>query len=440
MNTEQAYIEKIDQLYQLQRYQQVIELSMKHLYSEHNYTEYLYTKIIESYLALESLDKAEKIIQEVLSKFPNNNYFYALFARLHLGRMNYFKALEQIDKALKINPNDSYLFYLKGVILNDRSDYKDAKKVIEKALEFSSNNIDYLNIYALVLYNMSDKKYKKVLDQILEIDSNNSEAIYLKGIESKSFFKRNDGLRKALRINPFSQEYQLSFKENKRNFILYIIAFVLTIVNALFILFTNIPQNVTTTITFILFLILVHLSFYLFQAHILATFIILPYLIDMKKDSITLLIIALVLAFVIGYFLRNLATFIKSSINSTIESSKEMKNTIKYLTLKDLPFLIKSNFLKIILFFLVTILLLKEFKDLTMVGVDRILFLLIPFFVLVMRKQFKFILLIQSFILLYIVNLIAGFVIGALGQGQIGNIVVALLMSFIYTETIRRIG
>jgi tetratricopeptide (TPR) repeat protein len=435
MDKEVAFIEKIDYLYEIQRYHQVVELGMKYLYTEHEFKEYLYSKIIEAYMGLEMYDKAESLSKEALSKFPTYEYYHALLAKVYLIRMNYFKAIEQINKAIKLSPNEAYLFYMKAVILNDKNDYKDARKFIEKALEYESNNVMYLNIYSTILYNIGDKKYKKVLDDILAIDPNNTDAIYLKGLESESFLKKQDGFLKALKINPFSDTYKEAFKNNKRDMYIFISSMILAILNIICLLFISVPDIVKTTLGITLLISIIHLAYYLRHNHLLIALSIFPYFIDMEKVTLSLVIISIIISIVIGFFLRNIATFLKSILLSIEESFIEAKNTYKYLDSKDIPLLIKSNILKIVLIIMVSSILARWNEDLS-----AILFLAVPFFVLVMKKEFGFFILLRSFILLYIVMLVFGFISNFLGDILYLNIVLAILMGIVYSETIRRIA
>jgi hypothetical protein len=436
---EEAFIEKINYLYELERYNQVIELSMKYLYTEHDYNEFLYTKIIESNLHLKVYDKAEVFVKKALKIFPNSSYYHALFARIHLGRRNYFKALQEIDKALNLESNDDYLFYLKAVILNDNNDYKDAQKMIEKALGENSNNTDYMYVYALILYNLSNKKYKKILHDILAIDPNNSNAIYLMGSANKSFSKQKNSFLKALRIDPFSKTYQSALQSNKRDLLLYLLAILAVILETFLIFNTNVPSALMNGIIIFLVLSIIHLSYYSFQTYFLVTIAVLPYFISRQGTHVSSLIVALLSSLFIAYFLRNIATFFKSSVLSMVEVSRELKSTIKYLTKEDLPALFMLNIPKLILFVLTTLTFLQEYENWKMIS-GSMLFI-IPIYVLIMKKQFNFLLLLQAFGFLYILMVVSNIISGQFDEYAITlNYMLAILMGITYTVTIRRIG
>lgn len=284
MIQEETFIKKIHYLYELERYKQVIELCMKHLYAEHEHVEYLYTILVESYLELKLFDKAEIFIHEALQKFPNKSYYHALLARVYLGRMNYSKALKEINIALNLEPTDDYLFYLKAVILNNRYEFIDAEKMILKALEQESNNVDYMSLHAQILHNLGNKKYKEVLDNILAIDPNNSDAIYLmSSTNTTSFVKQKMGFLKALKINPFSKTYQSALKTNKRDLIIFVLSIVAITVEIFLTFQADVPSVVIKSIAIFIIISIIHLSYYSLEAYFLTAFAIFPFLIDEKK-------------------------------------------------------------------------------------------------------------------------------------------------------------
>lgn len=435
MIEEEAFIEKIQYLYELKKYKQVIELCMKYLYVENEYIEYLYTIIVESYLELKLLDKAEIFIYEALQKFPNKSHYHALLARVYLGRMNYSKALKEINIALSLAPNDAYLFYLKAVILNNRYEFIDAEKMILKALEQESNNVDYMSLYAQILHNLGNKRYKEILDNILAIDPNNSDAIYLmSSINNTSFSKQKMGFLKALKINPFSKTYQSALKTNKRDLILFFLS-IFAIVVEIFLTFqTDVPNVVIKALAIFIVICIIHLSYYSLEAYFLTAFAIFPFLIDEKEISISLIIISLGISLFLAYFLRNIATFFKTAIVSVIEATQETKSTIKYLTIKDLPELLKANVVKIILLILSIVAFLNE------LAISFSMIFIIPFFVLIMKKQFSFSSLVKAFVLLYLLKIIFILILPTINiYPPLSHWILALLMGIIYVETVRRI-
>jgi tetratricopeptide (TPR) repeat protein len=435
MIEEKAFIEKIHYLYDLKRYKQVIELCMKYLYVENEYIEYLYSKIIESNLELKLFDKAEKFVNEALKKFPNNSYYHALLTRVYLERMNYTKALKEVNIALSLSPNDAYLFYLKAVVFNDRYDFIDAERMIMKALEQDSSNISYMSLYARVLYNLGNKKYKEILDNILSIDPNNSDAIYfMSTIDNKSFKKQKKGFLKALKINPFSKTYQSALKTNKRDLILFFLS-IFAIVVEIFLTFqVGVPSVVKNTLIIFIIISVIHLSYYSLEAYLLTAFAIFPFLIDEKKTSISLILISFFLSLFFAYFLRNIAKIFKTIIISLVETLQEAKNTIKYLTIKDLPELFKSNILKIILLILSVVAFLNQ------LSISTSMIFIIPFFVLIIKKQFSFSSLFKSFALLYLLKSILILIMPTINiYPPFSYWILALFMGIIYTETVRRI-
>ncbi len=225
----EKYLQKIETLMDLKRHKQAAELCLKHLYSQSDITDALYYHLVRCYMCLDDVKNAEKFVSEALAKFPSDGDFYDLYSRIFVSKSMYDRAIEYIDKALKYDSTCSIYHYQKARILNFKKDFKGAKKSILIAIKDESMDVDFLNLYATILYNDSDDKYKEVIGQILSIDPLNAEALELKGVASKSIFAQKFYFLKALKLNPFDKDLQSSLKENKLELLSFFTSGILTL-------------------------------------------------------------------------------------------------------------------------------------------------------------------------------------------------------------------
>ncbi len=225
----EQYLQRIETLMELKRYKQAVDLCLKHIYSKSERQNVLYYHLIRSYMCLDDVKNAEKFTKEALGHFPSDGDFYDLYARIFISKSMYDMALEYINKALKHDSTCSLYHYQKARILNFKKDFKAAKKSILIAIKDESMDVDFLNIYATILYNDSDDKYKEVIEQILSLDPLNAEALELKGATSKSIFAQKFYFLKALKLNPFDKDLQSSLKENKLELISFFTSGILTL-------------------------------------------------------------------------------------------------------------------------------------------------------------------------------------------------------------------
>lgn len=161
------------------------------------------------YIFQDSLEKAEKILNDALSIdslndniYSNLGWLYDKWGKFALSNMNY-------ENAIEINPrNDvalnNYAFTL--IERGERLDY--AKELIETALELSPNNPSFLDTYGWLFYKL--KKYQLALKYILE-------SIKL-GVESYEPFLHLAIIYFELGENKLAQEYiQKAFEMEPNN-------------------------------------------------------------------------------------------------------------------------------------------------------------------------------------------------------------------------------
>ncbi len=425
------FIQKIETLYELGRYRQAVDLCKKYLYSQSEYTELLYIYAINSYLSLNEHKKAEVLAKEALAKFLNVDIFYALYARIYMQRKNYKKALVWIDKAINLDANGATNLYIKANILNDLARYKEAKELSLKILSIDPNDLEFLYLHSVILYNLDDKKYKDILHKILNIDPNYPDALHFLSESKKSIFGREGGFLKALKLNPFSKEYQSSYKTNKMDFWIFICSVMLVFIKAYFTHFLKIDVGVLDIVNMLLILSIIHLSLYGFEPYILAFLFSFVGETDFKTSS------AVFVSIFLAYFIVFLAGFVKVSVDSSIKAFSDSIYFVKNSSKKDILDELKGNVFYIFVYFCFLFMLMDIPKEYVYIQVMCVLML--PFLLMYHDKGFAFLKIVRTFILLYVLKVISYLGFEFFDKMQIGflNYAIILCLSFFGVLTIR---
>lgn len=161
------------------------------------------------YIFQDSLDKAEKILNNALSIdslndniYSNMGWLYDKWGKFALSDMNY-------ENAIEINPRNDVALNNYAYALIERGERLDyAKELIETALELSPNNPSFLDTYGWLFYKL--KKYQLALQYILK-------SIKL-GVESYEPFLHLAIIYFELGENNLAQEYiQKAFEMEPNN-------------------------------------------------------------------------------------------------------------------------------------------------------------------------------------------------------------------------------
>jgi len=227
---------KLNVLFELGKYKEVLELSYETLYASDSDKELLYQYIILSHMNLEEFQKALTMCDEALGEYPNIGTFFYLRSKTLYFISSYKKAFSDIQEALAIEPNEArYLaHYAKLYLVQDN--YIKAKEMIEKALEIDSTQAEYHLTLAMTLYMLDGQKVaREIVDDVLAKEPHNIEALTLKQKLFTSKLKEKKSLlQNLLFLDPFDKENQkeIKFIEYYHNYIpilmvLFIILFYL---------------------------------------------------------------------------------------------------------------------------------------------------------------------------------------------------------------------
>ncbi len=93
-----------------------------------------YTQLFSNYVGSNDLVEAEKILDLLLSKYPDYEEGLSFKARLYLNQKKYDKAIVYADKLLKLKKNIAEAHFLKSAIYDSLKNQKDACQCMLSAL------------------------------------------------------------------------------------------------------------------------------------------------------------------------------------------------------------------------------------------------------------------------------------------------------------------
>ncbi len=216
-------IKKIEILFDLDRYEDVLKLGYKHLYNSDQNRELIYSYLILSHINLNQFEKALQISDEAVFEYPANSSFIYYRSKALYYLSSYKKALKDIKKVLELEPNNPrYLeFYARVLITQDR--FKEAKDVILRALESDAQSSDIkITLVTVLILSDNKKEAQRVLNEVLKEDPNNKEALDIKQRYFTSELKsKGEILKNMLFLDPFDKRVQ-----NEMKFVKYFYIFV----------------------------------------------------------------------------------------------------------------------------------------------------------------------------------------------------------------------
>ena len=205
---------KLDVLFELEKYREVLELGYETLYSSKVEKELLYQYIILSHMNLEEYHKALEMCEEALGEYPGTSAYLYLRSKNFYYISSYKKAISDIEEALAISPNEpQYLAHFAKVLLMENN-YIQAKEMIERALELDSSESEYHLTLAVVLYTLDGEKVaREIVDEVLAKEPHNLQALDIKQKYFTSKLKEKKSLlQNLLFLDPFDKESQKDIK------------------------------------------------------------------------------------------------------------------------------------------------------------------------------------------------------------------------------------
>ena len=165
-----------------------------------------------------------KLFFELKSSFKMTSDDYITASIFYKNLKLYKEAIEQVLMAIEIEPTNAHYLFSAAITFKTICDSQNACKHIEKALLIDKNNIDYLILYADVLFLLgrklkSEKIYKKIIDIKENSDTLNSLGWFY--CEQKEYEKAIPILEKALREKIKNRELDDTFVHKLKNNLAY---------------------------------------------------------------------------------------------------------------------------------------------------------------------------------------------------------------------------
>ena len=141
------------------------------------------------------LDKAKKIYEKIIKKYPNNFEVINLLGIISLQLKNYNEAIILINKAIGINPNHHALYNNLGVSYKELFEHDNAIKAFNKAIELNPIYAEAYNNLGIVYKNINqyDEAYKNYSKSI-ELKVNYAEAYNNLGVLYKELKKYDEAI------------------------------------------------------------------------------------------------------------------------------------------------------------------------------------------------------------------------------------------------------
>ncbi|ADB16881.1 TPR repeat-containing protein [Pirellula staleyi DSM 6068] len=165
-----------------------------------------YTLRSRIYVLKDDLKSALKDLDEALEISPDDLGALLLRSRLHAAEGNDAAAKADVEKALAVRPDLPQAIMLRSLLAAQKGKIAEAVADLQLLLQADPQNAEYR--LQLASYYVADKRPRKaieVLDQLIENDAANSEALRVRGDALLSIGKHKEAIadyEKALSVEP----------------------------------------------------------------------------------------------------------------------------------------------------------------------------------------------------------------------------------------------
>lgn len=209
MTTEEL-IEKVEQLFEEKKYQEIIDLLPDELLAEHN-NAMLYIGRAKAFHTLEKLYKALDDYNKAIEIEPYNASAYNGRGSIRYREENWDKAIEDYNKAININPKYGTAYQNRGVIWRQKGDLDKALEDENRAIEINPKNIQAYNNRGII-WKLKGEFDKAIQDynKAINIDTRYASAYYNRGIaweEKEEQNKAIEDYKKYLELIPKKNDY-----------------------------------------------------------------------------------------------------------------------------------------------------------------------------------------------------------------------------------------
>jgi len=159
-----------------------------------------------AYFQTDQLEKAFVDASKAIELNPNNAYAYSLRARVFVKRGENEKAEVEFKKAIDLNPNYINAYNARGVFFTDLKQYEKAIEDFDKAAELKPNSAYIYNNRGIAWSNLGeDGKAMDDYNKTLELDSNNVFTYNNRGnlwLKLGEIDKAQEDYDKAIQLDP----------------------------------------------------------------------------------------------------------------------------------------------------------------------------------------------------------------------------------------------
>jgi len=193
------------QLFELGRFNEAIS------YLQQAITESVYNYGSKYYLALcffniESYDKSETILDELLHETPNEGNLFFLKGQIASRQDKPAEALQLVNQSIELDPYEADYFGFKGALLMNSKKFEEALHFVNEGLKLNPKNTVCLNLRARLLTKLNRKEEaEQTVENLLFDNAENDYAHANVGwvaLENGDTQKALHHFKQALQLNP----------------------------------------------------------------------------------------------------------------------------------------------------------------------------------------------------------------------------------------------
>ncbi len=178
MEETQELLKQVEDLFENEKYHEIIELLSNELLSTQNNSD-LYAWAAWANLRLKKLQNAFHLAEKSIKTDPSNSFGYLIRGGAFNQTDKLSKALKDYDKSIELNPNNSYAYGGRATLFLNRKEYDKAILDFNKAIELNRDYRSGYNNRGNAWWYKGD--YSKAIEDYnmaIELGSND-ESIYL---------------------------------------------------------------------------------------------------------------------------------------------------------------------------------------------------------------------------------------------------------------------
>lgn len=167
----------------------------------------VYQSLCYEYEQAKDTVNLERILEEAISKFPEEQYYLLRLINNYIYSNRNEKALGYLDAAIAKNSSEAQLYDVKGRVYENMNDLANAEKFFNKALEVDPTYTKALSNLGRVYYNQGVNKQGEA--NLINDSKKYQEEL---GVAKELFKKALPYFEKAHEAEPTEQEYMIALR------------------------------------------------------------------------------------------------------------------------------------------------------------------------------------------------------------------------------------